>query len=358
MEAPVTRLDVRPPTRGHVPARVRTLSVLLIATAMASVAAPFAIAQDYRPLVPCRDADLVDASYFDGVLDLYTALLCLAGDRRCGCLSAMETPELDAALLDACVRERGDDALFGVVTGSSEIACQNAAAAPLNGTALLSCRRFADLPDVARAAYPLGVLDFLSGLHCFVGDRRCACLQELGRRGNIEMSNRVGDDLAACLERNEDEAAIGVVLRAADGLCAGVCGDGFADLDLGEDCDGDDFGGASCASLGFDFGGLSCREDCTIDAGDCRQAPSCIALDASCGDASSNCCAGRCCGFRPLGGPLEGRCEICSSAGEPCTTDEDCCVTGRPGEVDICSGGICEIFGFANGGFVCIGPDG
>lgn len=46
-----------------------------------------------------------------------------------------------------------------------------------------------------------------------------------------------------------------------------ACGDDEAN---GEDeCDGDDFDGATCASAGFDEGALSCSKSCTIDTSAC-----------------------------------------------------------------------------------------
>ncbi|MFO0632752.1 MAG: hypothetical protein U0168_07880 [Nannocystaceae bacterium] len=47
-----------------------------------------------------------------------------------------------------------------------------------------------------------------------------------------------------------------------------VCGDGV--VDAGEDCDGDDLGGASCMSEGFDGGRISCAADCTLDTSACN----------------------------------------------------------------------------------------
>ena len=46
------------------------------------------------------------------------------------------------------------------------------------------------------------------------------------------------------------------------------CGDGQVDA-LGEQCDGADFAGTTCESLGLDPGVLSCNADCTIDASKC-----------------------------------------------------------------------------------------
>ena len=45
------------------------------------------------------------------------------------------------------------------------------------------------------------------------------------------------------------------------------CGDDIADV--GEDCDGADLAGATCASEGFDGGALGCNADCTFDTSAC-----------------------------------------------------------------------------------------
>jgi len=45
------------------------------------------------------------------------------------------------------------------------------------------------------------------------------------------------------------------------------CGDGIKNND--EFCDGNDFGGLTCQSFGFNAGSLSCTEDCMIDASGC-----------------------------------------------------------------------------------------
>jgi hypothetical protein len=55
---------------------------------------------------------------------------------------------------------------------------------------------------------------------------------------------------------------------------AEVCGNG--DQETGEECDGNDLGGATCASVGAFLGGtLGCQGDCTFDVSLCEAAPSC-----------------------------------------------------------------------------------
>lgn len=51
-------------------------------------------------------------------------------------------------------------------------------------------------------------------------------------------------------------------------VCNNVgCGDGS--IDTGEDCDGDDLGGANCGSLGYDGGTLACGGSCFFDESSC-----------------------------------------------------------------------------------------
>ncbi len=42
------------------------------------------------------------------------------------------------------------------------------------------------------------------------------------------------------------------------------CGDGIIDTGAGEECEGSDFGGATCETLGFDTGTLSCDAQCHL----------------------------------------------------------------------------------------------
>ncbi len=48
---------------------------------------------------------------------------------------------------------------------------------------------------------------------------------------------------------------------------ASLCGNGV--IDEGEDCDGEDFGGLTCKSLGYETGNLVCTQYCTLDTSKC-----------------------------------------------------------------------------------------
>ncbi|MFA5247987.1 MAG: hypothetical protein WC415_01940 [Patescibacteria group bacterium] len=51
-----------------------------------------------------------------------------------------------------------------------------------------------------------------------------------------------------------------------------VCGNGIIETD--EQCDGGDFGGKTCASLGYSSGSLSCRADCSLNTSGCSSGDS------------------------------------------------------------------------------------
>ena len=58
--------------------------------------------------------------------------------------------------------------------------------------------------------------------------------------------------------------------HCSDGRCIGVCGNGT--VDAGEECDGQEFGGKTCASeAGLSQGSLRCTADCHIDASNCHE---------------------------------------------------------------------------------------
>ncbi|TVQ99889.1 MAG: hypothetical protein EA398_11850 [Deltaproteobacteria bacterium] len=64
-------------------------------------------------------------------------------------------------------------------------------------------------------------------------------------------------------------------IRLAIAVEEDTCGNGI--IDDGEDCDGDDLGDATCATVGFDEGTLACTATCTFDTSGCTR-------DGFCGD--------------------------------------------------------------------------
>lgn len=78
----------------------------------------------------------------------------------------------------------------------------------------------------------------------------------------------------------------------------GVCGDG--NVDVGEDCDGENLNGKTCETQGYLTGTLSCAGDCTFDTSDCSDSGGnctdgetslCVKQDGVC-EGSEQICAG------------------------------------------------------------------
>lgn len=158
------------------------------------------------------------------------------------------------------------------------------------------------------------------------------------------------------------------------GLCIGYCGDGFVDLPPfgNEQCDGEDLGGATCESLGFDGGELGCNLECRFNVSNCHNNPppppdpqpdpgDCLEVIQSCSDVTEDGCAPdgpgsygkngdgsgsfggyfcpdngdlpQICGFTQSGTQLNPTCRDCPEPGEgdhdapygcPCASDDDC----------------------------------
>ena len=69
-----------------------------------------------------------------------------------------------------------------------------------------------------------------------------------------------------------------------------VCGDGHANQDAGETCDGTDFRGATCATLGFTGGTLACSAGChAVDQSQCF-----LCGDGVCGPGERGSCPNDC----------------------------------------------------------------
>jgi cysteine-rich repeat protein len=129
-----------------------------------------------------------------------------------------------------------------------------------------------------------------------------------------------------------------------------TCGNG--QVELGEQCDGIDLGGASCTSLGFIGGMLTCTANCGY------QTQSCIPV--VCGDGVVS--AGEACddGNLTSGDGCNAACSV--EAGWTCTGAPSVCVhscgngtleTGEPCDGASLGGQTCALLGFAGGTLAC-----
>ncbi|MBU1512432.1 IgGFc-binding protein [Myxococcota bacterium] len=137
-----------------------------------------------------------------------------------------------------------------------------------------------------------------------------------------------------------------------------ACGDGRVQ-DF-EDCDGENTGGATCWTRGYDLGVLRCTDECTFDEGDCRDLP-----PQTCGDGVLQ--AGEYCDGDDLGevscerlGFSGGRlsCADCAFDTEGCHGEPDVCGDGVRQESEACDGddlgdATCEFLGHAPGTLTC-----
>ncbi len=144
-------------------------------------------------------------------------------------------------------------------------------------------------------------------------------------------------------------------------VCAGRCGDDAIDEAFGEQCEGADLAGETCASLGLGVGTLACTDACHFDTTGCEVA-------AVCGDGELDVPEEQCEGA-DLGGET---CETLGYYGGDLSCDSDCtfelvsCATfGRCGDAQVqtahgedcdganLNGGTCVALGFYGGDLSC-----
>ncbi len=72
----------------------------------------------------------------------------------------------------------------------------------------------------AIVGHAFGVVDFLAGLQCFVGNPQCSCLSNLVSDRPGDFGGEYGRQLAQCVRNGQgSDPVFGVVLRAARTFC-------------------------------------------------------------------------------------------------------------------------------------------
>jgi len=117
-------------------------------------------------------------------------------------------------------------------------------------------------------------------LNCTFDTRSCALA---GRCGDDVVQDAFGEmcestEVTTCSHLgyySEDLVGCSAACTWDESGCvtAGHCGDGV--LDVPEDCDGDELGESTCASLGYHGGSLFCGTDCHWDLSDCEESGRC-----------------------------------------------------------------------------------
>ncbi len=137
--------------------------------------------------------------------------------------------------------------------------------------------------------------------------------------------------------------------------CGGRCGDEFVDTGDGEQCDGENFNGASCQSLGYGAGQIACTAECRRDLSGCSSV---------CGNSYRE--AGEDCddGDTEEGDGCSASCQVepgwtCDVSAEPSACAPACgdglTVADEPCDGDDLGGESCESLGYYGGTLACAG---
>lgn len=154
---------------------------------------------------------------------------------------------------------------------------------------------------------------------------------QVGGYNAIAMTFGEGHTCGTLPGREADRMSAHVVQRAGQySSCfqPSTCGNGL--LDAGEECDGSNFGGATCGSQGFFGGTLSCNSNCTLNTSQCT----------NCGNNIIN--AGEVCDGSALGGNT---CTTLGCSGGVLQCDSTCSAfvkTACTGCPQCNDNGICE----------------
>jgi hypothetical protein len=134
----------------------------------------------------------------------------------------------------------------------------------------------------------------------------------------------------------------------------GECGDGIANGE--EACDGEDFGGQSCADFGFDDGILLCNPECSLITEGCRTCGDDMLSMAELCDGSQ--LGGETCQTQGYGGGTLGCAADCAGLDTSACTPLPSCGDGTQNGGEQCDesdlgGGSCESLGYDFGVLSC-----
>lgn len=137
-----------------------------------------------------------------------------------------------------------------------------------------------------------------------------------GCDGGEEFVDAGAGDAARDVAAAADLAATGDLPAVIDVFTPAQCGNG--QQNPGEQCDGADLAGASCASIGAGSGQLGCTASCTYDTSGCTPPTTGKNFGEKCGGAFGGCVAGLTCVLFNQTGSGTGYCTKSCSAQQPC----------------------------------------
>lgn len=221
----------------------------------------------------------------------------------------------------------------------------------------------AEVPGASALRLHFAYVDTETDRGCWAGtcdnvyltDRAGRLYQILGgdRPGGITSVTIPGDYVRIRLVSDRSVNGAGYLVDRLEVMGTAACGDGMASE--GEACDGPDFAGATCGSLGYRAGALACRQDCTVDATGCEG-------EIRCGDGILD--PGEGCDGASLGAAsctALGYTSGAPTCAADCTIDASGCARCGDGVVsgaEACDGAppaiaTCEALGFASGSVTC-----
>ncbi len=175
---------------------------------------------------------------------------------------------------------------------------------------------------------------------CDPGETETTCPQDCGANPCGDGTCTPAESLTSCpadcyCTNGTCDSGENATICPQDCTTPPTCGNG--QLDGQEPCDGNNLGGRTCLSQGFDGGTLTCNTNCTLNTAGCTSSTGCTIVP------QSGCPNGQKC---TVDTASANRCNTAGvlGDGEPCGVDADCAAGLGCAALPGTSGGICRRF--------------